>query len=92
MGLLGWVRCKDKYGLSWQVVPIEYFDLINSDDPAVREQAMTNTLNGPKKLGTGWKLATLFSPMFLDGKFSTVLQLTTTVLTSLWNSGPTMLV
>ena len=34
----GW--CKDKYGLSWQVVPIEYFDLINSDDPKVREKAM----------------------------------------------------
>lgn len=42
----GW--CKDKYGLSWQVVPIEYFDLINSDDPAVREKAMTNTLKQKK--------------------------------------------
>ncbi len=38
----GW--CKDKYGLSWQVVPVEYFDLINSDDPKVREKAMKNTL------------------------------------------------
>lgn len=38
----GW--CKDKYGLSWQVVPVEYFDLINSNDPNVREKAMKNTL------------------------------------------------
>lgn len=42
----GW--CKDKYGLSWQVVPIEYFDLINSDDPTVREKAMRNTLKQKK--------------------------------------------
>jgi predicted 3-demethylubiquinone-9 3-methyltransferase (glyoxalase superfamily) len=38
----GW--CKDKYGLSWQVVPVEYFDLINSSNPIVREKAMKNTL------------------------------------------------
>lgn len=42
----GW--CKDKYGLSWQVVPIEYFDLINSDDPKVRDKAMVNTLKQKK--------------------------------------------
>ena len=42
----GW--CKDKYGLSWQVVPIEYFDLINSDDPKVKEKAMKNTLKQKK--------------------------------------------
>ena len=42
----GW--CKDKYGLSWQVVPVEYFDLINSDDPKVREKAMRNTLKQKK--------------------------------------------
>ncbi len=42
----GW--CKDKYGLSWQVVPTEYFDLINSDDPKVREKAMKNTLKQKK--------------------------------------------
>ena len=42
----GW--CKDKYGLSWQVVPIEYFDLINSDDPKVREKAIKNTLKQKK--------------------------------------------
>jgi predicted 3-demethylubiquinone-9 3-methyltransferase (glyoxalase superfamily) len=42
----GW--CKDKYGLSWQVVPVEYFDLINSDDPKVREKAMRNTFKQKK--------------------------------------------
>jgi predicted 3-demethylubiquinone-9 3-methyltransferase (glyoxalase superfamily) len=45
-GSCGW--CKDKYGLSWQVVPTEYFDLIHSDDPAVREKAMKNTLKQKK--------------------------------------------
>jgi predicted 3-demethylubiquinone-9 3-methyltransferase (glyoxalase superfamily) len=42
----GW--CKDKYGLSWQVVPVEYFELINSNDPIVREKAMKNTLTQKK--------------------------------------------
>jgi len=42
----GW--CKDKYGLSWQVVPVEYFDLINSSDPKVREKAMKNTFKQKK--------------------------------------------
>ena len=42
----GW--CKDKYGLSWQVVPTEYFELIHSDDPKVREKAMKNTLKQKK--------------------------------------------
>jgi predicted 3-demethylubiquinone-9 3-methyltransferase (glyoxalase superfamily) len=42
----GW--CKDKYGLSWQVVPTEYFELIHSVDPKVREKAMKNTLNQKK--------------------------------------------
>lgn len=37
----GW--CKDKYGLSWQVVPIEYFALLNSPDPEIRERTMKNT-------------------------------------------------
>ncbi|MES2811519.1 MAG: VOC family protein [Bacteroidota bacterium] len=45
-GSCGW--CKDKYGLSWQVVPVEYFDLINSNDPKVREKAMRNTLKQKK--------------------------------------------
>lgn len=45
-GSCGW--CKDKYGLSWQVVPVEYFDLINSKDAQVREKAMRNTLKQKK--------------------------------------------
>lgn len=42
----GW--CKDKYGLSWQVVPVEYFVLINSEDAKVREKAMKNTMTQKK--------------------------------------------
>lgn len=42
----GW--CKDKYGLSWQVVPTEYFELINSNDPTVRDKAMKNTFKQKK--------------------------------------------
>lgn len=42
----GW--CKDKYGLSWQVVPVEYFELINSEDVQVREKAMKNTFKQKK--------------------------------------------
>ncbi len=42
----GW--CKDKYGLSWQVVPVEYFDLINSSDSSIREKAMNNTFKQKK--------------------------------------------
>lgn len=42
----GW--CKDKYGLSWQVVPTEYYDLINNDNPMVREKAMKKTLTQKK--------------------------------------------
>lgn len=42
----GW--CKDKFGLSWQVVPVEYFDLINSNDPKVKEKALKNTLKQKK--------------------------------------------
>lgn len=49
----GW--CKDKYGLSWQVVPVEYFDLINSNDPVVREKAMKNTLKQKKIILSGLK-------------------------------------
>lgn len=42
----GW--CKDKYGLSWQVVPVEYFALINSADPTVRDKALKNTFKQKK--------------------------------------------
>ncbi len=42
----GW--CKDKYGLSWQVVPVEYFELINNPDSKIRDKAMKNTLKQKK--------------------------------------------
>lgn len=45
-GPCGW--CKDKYGLWWQVVPVEYFELIHSEDPKVREKAFTNTFKMKK--------------------------------------------
>lgn len=45
-GVCGW--CKDKYGLSWQVVPVEYFDLIHSDDLAIKEKALKNTFKQKK--------------------------------------------
>lgn len=45
-GPCGW--CKDKYGLSWQVVPVEYFELIHSKDTAVREKALKNTFKQKK--------------------------------------------
>lgn len=45
-GVCGW--CKDKYGLSWQVVPIEYFELIRSSDSQVREKAIINTFKQKK--------------------------------------------
>lgn len=46
VGSCGW--CKDKYGLSWQVVPVEYFDLINHSNPKIREKAIKNTLKQKK--------------------------------------------
>jgi predicted 3-demethylubiquinone-9 3-methyltransferase (glyoxalase superfamily) len=45
-GPCGW--CKDKYGLSWQVVPVEYFELIHNEDAAVREKALMNTFKQTK--------------------------------------------
>jgi predicted 3-demethylubiquinone-9 3-methyltransferase (glyoxalase superfamily) len=45
-GPCGW--CKDKYGLSWQVVPVEYFELIHSTDSTVRNKAMINTFKQKK--------------------------------------------
>jgi predicted 3-demethylubiquinone-9 3-methyltransferase (glyoxalase superfamily) len=53
-GSCGW--CKDKYGLSWQVVPTEYFELIHSDDPEVRKKAMKNTLKQKKLILSELKL------------------------------------
>lgn len=45
-GPCGW--CKDKYGLSWQVVPIEYFELLHSTDAAIREKVIKNTFTQKK--------------------------------------------
>lgn len=45
-GVCGW--CKDKYGLSWQVVPVEYYSLVTHPDPAVRDKAMKNTMHQKK--------------------------------------------
>ncbi len=45
-GACGW--CKDKYGLAWQVVPTEYFELIHSTDATVRDKAMINTFKQKK--------------------------------------------
>ena len=45
-GVCGW--CKDKYGFSWQIVPVEYFELIHCEDSAVREKALMNTFKMKK--------------------------------------------
>src|SRR5215203_3863416 len=45
-GPCGW--CKDKYGLSWQVVPTEYFGLIHHSDPAISRKALMNTFKQKK--------------------------------------------
>lgn len=45
-GPCGW--CKDKYGLSRQVVPVEYFELIHHSDPAISRKAMMNTFKQKK--------------------------------------------
>src|SRR5690606_5603568 len=42
----GW--CQGKYVLSWQVVPVDYLDLIYSEDPKVRAKAIKNTLTQKK--------------------------------------------
>jgi len=46
-GQCGWL--KDRYGLSWQVVPTEFVDLVNSGDEARAQRAITAML-GMKKL------------------------------------------
>jgi predicted 3-demethylubiquinone-9 3-methyltransferase (glyoxalase superfamily) len=45
-GPCGW--CRDKYGLCWQVVPVEYFELIHHSDPAVSRKALMNTFKQKK--------------------------------------------
>jgi predicted 3-demethylubiquinone-9 3-methyltransferase (glyoxalase superfamily) len=34
----GWLR--DKFGLSWQVVPVQFFELVQSKDPAAGQRVM----------------------------------------------------
>lgn len=41
-GPCGWL--KDRYGLSWQVVPTEWGDLLNDPDDGRRQRAMTAVL------------------------------------------------
>lgn len=36
--MCGWL--KDKYGLSWQVTPIQLFELVQNEDPAKSQRAM----------------------------------------------------
>jgi predicted 3-demethylubiquinone-9 3-methyltransferase (glyoxalase superfamily) len=45
-GPCGWV--KDKYGLSWQVVPTEIIELLNDPDPAKAQRAMSAMLQMSK--------------------------------------------
>ncbi|MCA1823482.1 MAG: VOC family protein [Mycobacteriales bacterium] len=41
-GQCGW--CKDKYGVSWQIVPAGFFDVISDPDPQRAQRAMTAML------------------------------------------------
>lgn len=43
----GW--CKDRYGLSWQVVPQRLYELVNHADPA-RATAATRAMHGMRKI------------------------------------------
>jgi predicted 3-demethylubiquinone-9 3-methyltransferase (glyoxalase superfamily) len=46
-GPCGWL--KDKYGVSWQVVPTRFMELIDDPDPA-KVEAVTKCMFGQKKL------------------------------------------
>ena len=48
--MCGWL--KDRYGLSWQVVPADWVDMLNDADPA-RAQRMMQAMFGMKKLDVG---------------------------------------
>lgn len=39
----GWL--KDKYGLSWQITPTEYYDLLSKGDPAADARLMSAVLS-----------------------------------------------
>jgi predicted 3-demethylubiquinone-9 3-methyltransferase (glyoxalase superfamily) len=43
----GWL--KDRFGVSWQVVPVQLIELLNADDPAQAQRVMKAVL-GMKKL------------------------------------------
>jgi predicted 3-demethylubiquinone-9 3-methyltransferase (glyoxalase superfamily) len=45
--MCGWL--KDRYGLSWQVAPADWVDMLNDADPA-RAQRMMQAMFGMKKL------------------------------------------
>jgi predicted 3-demethylubiquinone-9 3-methyltransferase (glyoxalase superfamily) len=45
-GPCGW--CKDRYGLSWQVVPVELGELLSDPDPGRRQRAMAEMLTQGK--------------------------------------------
>src|ERR1700759_4956201 len=38
-GPCGW--CKDRFGLSWQVVPVRLLELVGSSDPEISQRAFT---------------------------------------------------
>jgi predicted 3-demethylubiquinone-9 3-methyltransferase (glyoxalase superfamily) len=42
-GQCGWL--KDKYGLSWQIVPAELDELLNEDDPARADRVMAAVIS-----------------------------------------------
>jgi predicted 3-demethylubiquinone-9 3-methyltransferase (glyoxalase superfamily) len=46
-GPCGWL--KDKYGLSWQVIPQQFLELVGDPDPA-KSQAVMSAMLGMKKL------------------------------------------
>ena len=39
----GWLH--DKFGISWQIVPAEFLDMLNSDDTARKDRYMTAMMN-----------------------------------------------
>ena len=52
--MCGWL--KDRYGLSWQVAPADWVDMLNRADPA-RAQRMMQAMFGMKKLDVAALLA-----------------------------------
>ncbi|MDQ6688824.1 MAG: VOC family protein [Actinomycetota bacterium] len=46
-GQCGWL--KDRFGLSWQIIPVQLFELMSDPDPA-RAQRVTKAMLGMKKI------------------------------------------